>query len=193
MGHGAAWFAAVFREPIRVLSPRSFHRKISFNAPTSRSHSASVPMEMRRRSEMRGLSNQRTMIALSRNALKMSAAVWAGWRAKMKLALDGQHVEAEPHQVRRQPLAAGDHFRAAFLEPGLVLVGGDGAGLGEAVERIGVETVLHALQRVDQVARPDGDADAQTGQRAGFRQRVRDQQVGIAAISGIALSAPKST
>ena len=66
-----------------------------------------------------------------------------------------QHVEAQFDQAAVQPLPALDHARAALLKISFVLQGGDGAGLGGPAERIGVETILHPGEPLDQVGVAD--------------------------------------
>ena len=60
------------------------------------------------------------------------------------------HIEAQRLQVRRQPLAARDDLRAGFAKPVVVFNGRDRGDLRQPVERIGIEAVLHARQRLDQ-------------------------------------------
>ncbi|MCY1260240.1 hypothetical protein D9M70_84830 [compost metagenome] len=91
-----------------------------------------------------------------------------------------QHFEAQPAQFADQLLAAVDHRAAGLLEVFLVLEGGHRTGQRQTIQRIGVEAVLHPLQRLDQVLVADRQADAQAGQRARLGQGLRHQQVGVA-------------
>ena len=52
--------------------------------------------------------------------------------------------------------------------------------MGEAIERIGVEAVLHPLQRLDQRPLADREADSQAGQRARLGEGLDDQQIVVA-------------
>jgi enoyl-CoA hydratase/carnithine racemase len=154
-------------------------------------HSASVPTVMRRNWSMRGSLKWRTMM-LSRSALASSAASRCGWRAKMKLAAEGR--TSKPSGAgRRQRVAGGDDGLQGALEMRLVLDGGDGAGDGQAIQRVGVEAVLDPLQRLDQRRVADREADAQAGQRARLGQRVDDQQVVVTIDQRNRVSPPKST
>ena len=60
---------------------------------------------------------------------------------------------------------------------GAVAQGGGAAGDGEAVERVGVETVLDAIKRLNERRLADGVTDAQTGEGIGFGQRADNQQI----------------
>ena len=67
-----------------------------------------------------------------------------------------------------------------MLEIRCIFQRGDSADDGQAVERVGVEAVLDPFQCLDQRRVADGEADAQSGQRARFGKRVHDQQVVVA-------------
>jgi hypothetical protein len=62
----------------------------------------------------------------------------------------------------------------------LVADRGDGAGNRQAIERVRVEAVLDAFERLDQVALADRVADPQAGQRTRLGEGVHDQQVRVA-------------
>ena len=82
---------------------------------------------------------------------------------------------------------------ACLVEPCVVFDGGGGARLCDAVQRIGVETVLDALQRIDQWPLANGIADPQARQRARLGQGVDDQQIVVFPGEGnLTLSPPKS-
>src|SRR3954452_1816570 len=67
-----------------------------------------------------------------------------------------QHLEAKLSKVSGQGFAACDDTSTGVSEPALVLDRGDGAGDREAIDGIGVETVLHPFQRFDQRSLADG-------------------------------------
>lgn len=58
----------------------------------------------------------------------------------------GQHLETQVGERPDQRLAAGDDAPALGLKPGFVGEGGDAAGDGEAVQRIGIEAVLDPVR-----------------------------------------------
>ena len=87
---------------------------------------------------------------------------------------------AEAFEVGHQLFAGGDDGAAGLLEPGAILESGDGAGLRQTVERIGVEAVLDAFQRLDQLRVAGGESDAQAGQRTRLGKRLHYQQVRVA-------------
>src|SRR5882757_2401288 len=66
-----------------------------------------------------------------------------------------QYLEAKPEQTTVQPLPAFDYTGAALLKPGFVLQRHDSAGLGGPAKGVGVKTVLHTRERLDQVGVAD--------------------------------------
>ena len=127
--------------------------KISCSAASRMSHSASVPTEIRKCWSIRGALKWRTKISFSLSRSTSSAASWPSWRANSRFAADG--TTSKPSAV--SPAASRSRLaidlRATVAKPRIVLVRGDGGDLCEPIERIGIEAVLHAIQRVDQ--RPD--------------------------------------
>ncbi len=91
-----------------------------------------------------------------------------------------QHLEAQRRHRGNHCLATGDHLLASLLEVFTILERRGGAGNGDAIQRIGVEAVLDALQRLDQIRMPNRQTNAQTGQRTRLGQRLGHQQVRIA-------------
>ena len=77
-----------------------------------------------------------------------------------------QNDEAEPHQLPRHRFASRDDPRTAFAEVSLVANRSGRARLGKAAERLGIEAVLHATQRLDQPRVAERIAEAQAGQGA---------------------------
>ena len=82
----------------------------------------------------------------------------------------GQHFKPQRFEFGDKFFAAGDDGLPCALEPFAIFQRSHGAGEGEAVERVGVEAVLDALQRFDEVGVTDGETDAQAGKRATFRE-----------------------
>ena len=74
-----------------------------------------------------------------------------------------------------------DNLAAHRLKVILVFNRRGGTGLRKTVQRIGIETVLDPVQRLDQIRMANGVTDAQARQRPRFRQRVRHQQLRITA------------
>src|SRR5512139_4058043 len=107
-------------------------------------------------------------------------AVMQGMAGEDEVGTRGQHLEAESFHIAHQPGARPHHLRAHLLEIRVVFHRSQRTGLGEAVERIGVEAVLHPVERLDQVRLADRVADAQAGQRVRFGQGTDDQQLRIA-------------
>jgi hypothetical protein len=70
----------------------------SANAPVRRSSSASDPIVIRMESDTLGPEKCRMSTARSRSAADRAWPVWLGWRAKMKLALDGR--TSNPSRIR---------------------------------------------------------------------------------------------
>jgi hypothetical protein len=114
--------------------------------------------------------------------LQRSGVVF-GCRAKMKLAAEG--MTSKPSCVMAAvSIAAADDGLAGAVRNVAVGHGGGGAGDGHAVERVGIEAVLDAGERLDQVRVADGEADAQAGEGARFGERLHHQQVRVARHQG---------
>src|SRR5262249_25490291 len=77
-----------------------------------------------------------------------------------------QNGKAEPDQLPRHHFASSDDPRATPAEVSIVAKGSRRASLSDAAERIGIEAVFHAAQRLDQPHVAERIADAQTGQGA---------------------------
>ncbi len=80
----------------------------------------------------------------------------------------GQDFKAQGGHFCGQLLAGGDNRCAGLLEVGFVFYRRHCANNRQAVEGIGVEAVLDALQGFDQGRVADGVADAQAGEGARF-------------------------
>src|SRR5471032_85458 len=83
---------------------------------------------------------------------------------KDKIGLRRQDLEAHSGQFKRQLFAAVDHGLPRLLEIDFVTERRHGAGQRQAVQRIGIETVLDPLQRFDQVRVAQRETHAQTSQ-----------------------------
>jgi len=92
-----------------------------------------------------------------------------------------QYLETEGVQRRHQPSAARDDLVAARTEIRVIFKRRHGADDREAIERVRVEAVLHALQCFYQIRVARREPDPQAGKRARLRQRLYHQQVGEAA------------
>src|SRR6202795_4872321 len=90
-----------------------------------------------------------------------------GWAGKQKICHRWEHVKAQAAQAIRQALARRHDSVAMGLEPGMILPRSHRSGERETTDRIGVETISDALQRLDQRTLADGKADAQTRKAAG--------------------------
>jgi len=105
---------------------------------------------------MRGFPKCRTRTPRWRSAAARSAPLRLRWRAKTKLASDGNHFEAELSEIAGQGFPACDDAGTGVSEPAIILDRGDGTGDREAIDGVGVETVLHPFQRFDQRSLADG-------------------------------------
>ena len=87
-------------------------------------------------------------------------------RSYYEIRCRGKHLE--PHLGQRDAGAfpRGDHLRARFLEPGVILPGGQRARQRQPAERVGVETVLDPAQCLDQIGLAEGKAHAQASKAA---------------------------
>lgn len=69
----------------------------------------------------------------------------------------------------------------SLLQPRRILNGGNGAGLRDAGEGVGVEAVLDAGQSFNQLRVRQGEADTQPGKSPTFGQSLHDDEVGMIA------------
>src|SRR5260221_463408 len=92
----------------------------------------------------------------------------------------GDDVEIQFLETGNQALAAFDDPAPGIFEIGLILHCRHGTRLGEAIQRIGIETVLHPVQGLDKIRMAYRVTDAKPGKRTRLGQGMRHQQVGIA-------------
>src|SRR6185436_12356437 len=97
-----------------------------------------------------------------------------------EIRLGWKNLEADPGEVVDERFAARDDAFTRLLKPCIVLDGRDCTRDGEAIKGIGIETVLHPLQRLDQGALANGKSDSQSGQGARFGQGLNDEQIIVA-------------
>ena len=98
---------------------------------------------------------------------------------KNEIGLGRQDLEVQRFEFGDEAFPAGDDFPPACLEPRLILDRRRRGELRQTIERIGIETVLDPLQRLDQRPLSQREADAQTCKRTGFRQGLNDKQIGM--------------
>ena len=91
-----------------------------------------------------------------------------------------QYFKTQRLQLTDHVLAAADDRLAGLRE--IVTVGKSSSRTndGDAVQRVGVETVFNPLQGLDQVRMAHRQAHPQTSQRARFGQGLGHQQVRVA-------------
>src|SRR5262249_37938727 len=110
---------------------------------------------------------------------ELRAAV-AGMARKDEVRNGRQDLEAQLGEAAHQRFAVRDDACARLRKPRVVLDRRDRAGDGEAIEGIGVEAVLHPLQRLDQGPLADGKAYAQPGECPRLGESLDDEQIVVA-------------
>ena len=100
--------------------------------------------------------------------------------SKEEIGRRRQTVEAAQGELLVEPVTLADYLFTALLEPCLILECGHTGGDSQAIQRIGIEAVLDAVQTINQRLIAHGQTDTQTGQGTGLGQGLGDQQIRVA-------------
>ncbi|KAG1246134.1 hypothetical protein G6F65_020848 [Rhizopus arrhizus] len=107
-------------------------------------------------------------------------SVFGGVPREHEIRSRRQHFKTQRLQARRHPRPGFDHGLASLLKVLCIFQCRHCAGRCQAINGVGVETVLYAVQPVDELGAAHGEAYAQPGQRTRLGEGLHDQQVVIA-------------
>src|SRR5690554_1648763 len=99
--------------------------------------------------------------------------------SKHEVCLRRQHFKAPLLKLFRHSLPLTDHTATRIFKPLFVFKSGNGASQRQAVQRIGIKAVFHAIQSLDQLFVTHRKTNTQTSKRTGLGEGLTNQQVRI--------------